>query len=236
MQQIVCRLAKGQPVKFISHLDWMRAIERALRRAKLPVAYTAGFNPHPRLAFSPPLSVGNTSQAELVAAEMSEPVDPHIFQERLAAVVPVGIEVLAAWPAPAAGGKVTFGDLDTADYRVEVWGPVAGEALSHRLQEMLQAEHLPYRRVREGRVKEFDARPLLRLGEVVEAEGEHAVLRLRLRLGSSGALRPEEMLDMLGLVPPQFATHIHRLALFAASKAPPKASGQRLSRLLPRRR
>ena len=236
MPQVICRLAKGQPVKYISHLDWMRTIERALRRARLPVAYSAGYSPHPRLAYTPPLSVGNTSEAELVAVELASPLDPDTVKERLAAALPPGIGVLAAWPAPRLGGKVTFGDFDTAEYRVQVRGPVDPEALSRRLVELMQADHVTYRREREGRVKEFDARPLLVQAELTEQGPGEAALRLKLRLGVPGTLRPEEVLDLLGLGGPEFHSHIHRLALYADQPAQGRASGRQLSRLLPRRR
>jgi len=217
---MVCRLAKGQPVKFISHLDWMRAIARALRRARLPVAYSAGYNPHPRLAYGPPLSVGNTSETELVAATLTEAVDPGTFQERLAAALPPGIRVLAAWPAPLLGGKVTFGELDTVVYLVTVWGPVDQEALNTKVSQIMEAEQLPYRRLRVGKVKEFDARPLVRLVQVVEASESSAVLKLTLRLGPSGTLRPEEMLDLLGLAATCHA-QVHRTALYTAKTPTP---------------
>ncbi len=236
MQQVVCRLTKGEPVKFISHLDWTRTIERALRRAKLPVAYTAGFNPRPRLAFSPPLSVGNTSEVELVAVELTEAVDPGLLAERLGAALPPGITVKAAWPAPLAGGKVTFGELDTVEYRVQARGEIDPPALEARAAAVMQAESVSYRRVREGRVKEFDARPLLLLLDVVEAAPGAATVRLRLRLGPAGTLRPEEALELVGLTGPNVYCDIHRTAIYQAPQTTAKPSAARLSRLLPRHR
>jgi radical SAM-linked protein len=63
LYSIRVKFERSQEVKFISHLDMMKAFERALRRAGLPIGYSKGFNPHPLMVFGLPLSVGMTSQA-----------------------------------------------------------------------------------------------------------------------------------------------------------------------------
>ena len=83
MEKIRIALKKGEAIKYVGHLDFGRAIERALRRAKLPVAYSVGFNPHMRLSFGPALGVGIASEAEYVDVEMTESVDAKQFSQSL---------------------------------------------------------------------------------------------------------------------------------------------------------
>ena len=76
MQEIVCLYAKGEEVRYLSHLDLIRAWQRAVRRARLPVAHTQGALARPRIGFGPALGVGATSEAEHVVIELEEPLDP----------------------------------------------------------------------------------------------------------------------------------------------------------------
>jgi len=66
MQRIRVRFSRGEELKFISHLDIMRLWQRSLHRADIPLAYTEGFSPHPRISLAAPLAVGVTSQSELM--------------------------------------------------------------------------------------------------------------------------------------------------------------------------
>lgn len=67
------RWSKGEEVRFTSHLDVLRAFERAIRRSGIPIAYSEGFHPHPRIAFGPPLPLGFVSEAEYLDIQLTEP-------------------------------------------------------------------------------------------------------------------------------------------------------------------
>lgn len=97
MVNIRVKFRRGEEVKFISHLDLMKVFERAIRRARLPIAYSQGFNPHPGMVFGLPLSVGVTSEAEYGDFEITDDSLPmNEFIERLNEQLPQGLEVLAA--------------------------------------------------------------------------------------------------------------------------------------------
>ncbi len=97
MVNIRVKFRRGEEVKFISHLDLMKVFERAIRRARLPIAYSQGFNPHPGMVFGLPLSVGVTSEAEYGDFEITDDALPmNEFIERLNEQFPQGLEVLAA--------------------------------------------------------------------------------------------------------------------------------------------
>jgi Uncharacterized protein conserved in bacteria (DUF2344) len=100
MLRVLFRFVKGEPVRFVSHLDLMRAFERTMRRANFPVEYTQGFNPRPKMAFASALSVGATSDWELCQVDLAEETD----DARLPALVddlnrqfPAGLRILDAW-------------------------------------------------------------------------------------------------------------------------------------------
>ncbi|MGN1098094.1 MAG: TIGR03936 family radical SAM-associated protein [Clostridia bacterium] len=86
---------KTDNAKYISHLDFVRTYNRTMRRAKLPVAFSEGFNPHPLLGFALPLSVGYTSECELLEFRLTEELEENEIKERLNAVIPMGIKILS---------------------------------------------------------------------------------------------------------------------------------------------
>lgn len=91
------KFRRGEEVKFISHLDLMKVFERAIRRARIPIAYSQGFNPHPSMVFGLPLGVGVTSEAEYGDFEITDDqLSINEFVERLNAQLPRGLEILSA--------------------------------------------------------------------------------------------------------------------------------------------
>ncbi len=87
---------KEGAMKYLSHLDLFRAFYRAARRAGLPLSFTGGFNPHPRLSFAPPLPVGAEGEGELVDIELAAPIAAARVQEGLNAALPPGLKITAA--------------------------------------------------------------------------------------------------------------------------------------------
>ena len=81
MPRLRVRFGRGPEVKFISHLDVMRFWERAFRRARIPLAYSEGFSPHPRISLAAPLPVGVTSEAELMDVMVSRWISPQWFTD-----------------------------------------------------------------------------------------------------------------------------------------------------------
>lgn len=97
MINIRAKFRRDDEVKFISHLDLMKVFERAIRRARLPIAYSQGFNPHPGMVFGLPLGVGVTSEAEYADFEVTDDnISVKAFVEELNAQLPEGLEILSA--------------------------------------------------------------------------------------------------------------------------------------------
>jgi len=119
MQRLRIRFCRGEEVKFISHLDIMRLWQRAFNRAGISLAYSEGFNPHPRLSLAAPLALSVTSEAELLDVVLSEPSSPPYFTAAVSQQLPAGIEILQAHQIPVTMPSLQS-QLRFAEYRVEL--------------------------------------------------------------------------------------------------------------------
>jgi radical SAM-linked protein len=212
IQRLRLTFSKDGPARYISHLDLARALERALNRAALPVAYTQGFNRRPRLSLAAALPLGYTSVAEVADVWLTEAVAPEVFGERLMARMAPGIVVSAVAEVPPAAPSLQQ-QMAESVYEVSFPDGVAGDELRRSVAELLAAESLPRerRRPKDTRPQTYDLRPLL-LDVAVEAD-EAGAPRLRLRLVQSATqtARPDDVLAALGFDP--LATRVRRVAL-----------------------
>jgi radical SAM-linked protein len=202
-ERLRCRLHfdKTPAMRFTGHLDLYRALERTIRRAGLPLAYSQGFSPHPRLQLAAALPLGFTSRAEVADMWLELAVDPGEILIRLQDAAPPGLAFRDAAPVelsePALQRQVT-----NAAYTVDLEDP-APLGLEERIVRLLATPEL--RRQRRG--KEYDLRPLLTSLEL--AAPRRLVMHLSAREGATG--RPDEVLEALGLDP--FAARVERTAL-----------------------
>lgn len=208
----------GSQVRFLSHLDYLRLFARALRRAGLPVAYSQGFNPHPKLAFGPPLPVGVTSSAEYLDLELAEPVPLPGLMMQLGQALPEGIRVKEAREIK---GKVPalMAVIERARYRVTVPLPEMGPDLPwpETVARLLARPSIVISRRTKAGERLQEIRP--GIFSLAAAPGEGAVVfTMDLQIGSRGAVRPEEVVQALRElegVPVTGTVRIHRQGLFA---------------------
>ncbi len=126
VQRLRLVFRKGAPLRYIGHLDLARLWERACRRAQLPLAYTLGFTPHPRLTFASPLSLGATSDGELLDMYLREAMHPDELVARVTQQLPAGCSVVSATELPLAG-PASSALTRWAEYRVEASALPTGE-------------------------------------------------------------------------------------------------------------
>ena len=202
LQRMRIVYAVGEAVKYISHLDLLRAWERILRRAGLPLAYSHGFNPHPRLVIAMPLPVGCTGAHEVIDAYMYEALKPAALLEALDGQMPPGLAAVAAAEVELRGPAMPS-VIAHAVYRIALQG-VAYEEVGARARALLARERVEvtFRR------KTFDLRPLVGRLEVEAGEGEVALEAVLLRLPSGRIGRPDVLLEALGLA--AYARRVHR--------------------------
>jgi len=199
VQRVRITFSKGERVKYISHLAVMRAWERMVRRADLPVAYSQGFNPRPKLAFASALSVGYTGRAELLDIELRQRAQPQALLARLEPELPAGFAVHMAWEVPLRAPSAQS-QLRYAVYRVALEARQPADALRAELECLLSARELPRQKTVKGKVREYDLRPLIHdVWYDCPADGEH-VVGLVLVHGSTGAGRVDEVTDELGML------------------------------------
>lgn len=193
-QRLRITFAKGEQVKYISHLDMMRLWERVLRRANIPLLYSKGYNPRPKISIAAPLAVGFTGQREVMDLILERPISPVDFAKAVSKQLTSGIslaqvdEVYTALPSLQS-------QLYSADHRVIVAARETEQQMQHRIADLLRSEHLP----RERRGKEYDLRPLIEELSLEDKTEEGHVLEMRLSMGERGTGRPDEVLAELGV-------------------------------------
>jgi radical SAM-linked protein len=193
-QRLRITFAQGEAIKYISHLDVARTWERTLRRAGVPLAYSQGFNPRPKITFAAALPVGVTGRREVMDLILERPVMPLTFARRLAPHLPPGLEVVSVEEVyhklPSLQSQVC-----AAEYRVAVEWPAGRRELEARVGDFLVAETV----VRQRRGRIYDLRPRVESLSVGEAVPGGFALHMRLCQGQSGTARHDEVLDALGL-------------------------------------
>ena len=196
VQRLRIRYAKRGRLRFTSHRDFARALERALRRAQVPMAYSAGFSPHPKMSFVGAAPTGAASEAEYLEIALTERRDPEQIRAALDASLPPGLDVLQCVEA----GPGSLPDrIDASEWEVRLPGTDPVEAAA-ALAVFLAADRvLVQRRTKDGS-RELDARAAVRHAEIspgtAAGTGPCAILRLVVRHGTP-AVRPDDVLSGL---------------------------------------
>ncbi len=187
--------AKQGSMRLLGHLDLMRLWERACRRAQLPLAYTGGFHPSPRLAVAAALPLGFTSQAEVLDLELYEGLSARELREQLAAQLPSELPIYALKEIPLKAISANAA-LQAAQYRLSVEGDLDWAAAVERV---LKAESLLLEKTtKSGRVETFDARARLLDLQLVSVAENQAELTYTGMLRNDGTyLRPEQVVQLL---------------------------------------
>jgi radical SAM-linked protein len=192
-QRLRITFARGENARYVGHLDMVRTWERIIRRADLPIAYSEGFNPRPRLTFAAALPVGCTSDGEVLDVILSERRELAEVRERLDRAVPAGIQVVDVAEAPYSAPA-----LQTQTRAAEfVVTPVADEPIElvqARVRSLLDAPSLE----RTRRDKTYDLRPLILDLWVETGEEGRVAVGMRLKAEESGTGRPDEAAAALG--------------------------------------
>ncbi len=212
------RLRKGEEVKYLSHLDLMRAFEFGLRRARIPIAYTEGFNPRPKTSFGSAISLGATSDDERIVLELASDMDPYELKERLNARLPGGFQVLEAEAVPE-GVKSPISKLNASRFRMTFsYGDGCDcPAVESAVCGILDSPEVRVNRIREKKGnKEVDIRPNLLAADIMECSDGCAVIEVAVKMGEGGA-RPQDFAQALGNRLPNISVKaIHRIEQFHA--------------------
>ncbi|MGM0471758.1 MAG: TIGR03936 family radical SAM-associated protein [Bacillota bacterium] len=218
--KIRTEFTKGDNLKFISHLDLMNTITRALRRARIPVQFSQGYNPRPNISFGSALAVGITSSSEYMDFELAEELSVNEFQERLNNELPKGIKIISAAEI-SDQAKSLMAKINAAHYQINLDLTKAASAATVKewLADFLATEEIMIVRQRRNKSdREFNLRPMVFELELVESKQDSIVIEALIQTGSSGNLRVEELVRALQQRYPiseEFnLTAVHRLGLY----------------------
>jgi radical SAM-linked protein len=212
MYRLRVRFKRGEEIKFISHLDLIRLWQRALHRARLPLAYSKGFSPHPQISMAMPLAIGVTSETELADIFLDTPVSPHFFNAALSQQLPPGIEILQVHPIsphqPSLQSQTSF-----AEYAVTIATDKETKEIAANITRLLSAEHLPWQHQRDTGTRSYDLRVLISDLWLIDRSPTCCTIGMKLRCDSNGSGRPEQVSLALGFSEQPRSIHRTKLIL-----------------------
>ena len=183
------RFARSEPAIWLAHLDMMRTFERSIRRARLPVAWSQGYNPRPHLEFALPIGVGLATEDDYVDILMTEPIDESDLLKQLNQNLPAGLQGLEAKVIPVEGASL-MSLITMAEYQLDGLGLAAAAG---KILAMETGQPWPATKNSKGKQIEVDVRPLLLHLTVVSDN----CLVVRVKAGSRENLRPDLLLHVM---------------------------------------
>jgi radical SAM-linked protein len=196
VQKLRLRYAKRGPLRFASHRDLARALERALRRAQVPMAYSAGFTPHPKISYVGAAPTGAASEAEYLEIGLAQRCDPEAVRTALDDSLPPGIDVVECVEAAEGGGSLAD-RIDATRWRVELPGIEPAELESAVAALLAAGEVTVAKRTKNG-LRDVDARAPIASASAGGAAG-CAILHVVVRQVTP-AVRPDDVVAALAAV------------------------------------
>ncbi|MDO5095351.1 MAG: TIGR03936 family radical SAM-associated protein [Peptostreptococcaceae bacterium] len=186
---IRCKYAKLGEISFISHLDLLRIFIRALRRENINVNYSQGFHPHPKMSFSPALSLGVESICEYVDIDIADEIGMEEFQNRLNHALPRGVEITHCEEVSKLGGMTVLSSHSQYEFHVEH----LDEKMNQALEKVLGSEEIVIeKRNKKGKMLAINVRD-----RIVDAFVKDGKIYATLLNSTNGAMKPAEFMQIL---------------------------------------
>ena len=226
MYKYRAEITKGEEVRYISHLDYAGLIERAIRRAKLPAAYSEGFNPHMKIAFASALAVGVTSDAEYMDFELTQQLcQPEVF-DKLNKNLPPGVKVLKLKLVREFKNqkkhKALMAEVDLAEYDIYVPLESDWDSAVKAVKLFNEQEEVIYHRVTPKKTKDIEVKQYLAKPVKLAMSGDKLKVTMDIIITQSGSIKPQEILGLLaesyGLNVNSYDALINRRALSGSGK------------------
>jgi radical SAM-linked protein len=196
VQRIRLRYAKRGRLRFSSHRDFARALERALRRAEVPMAYSAGFSPHPKISYTGAVPTGVGSEAEYLEIALSRRVDPEALRLALDGVLPDGLDIVEAVEA----GPGSLADqMQASLWRLE-FTDIDVDELHSAIAALLGSDSAPVERLTKDGKRIIDARPPVVSALVSAAAAPRCAILDMVVRQVTPAVRPDDVLAALRAV------------------------------------
>lgn len=227
MVKIQYQFKRTKPLRLLSHLDQQRLFQRAFRRAGIPVEYSQGFNPHPKMSFALAMSVGLTSDGEYGEVIVSEDIDIDEFISLMNQVLPNGLEIISAIICPD-GVESLSASLRKSVYQLKI-NVVPGidiEKATKSIQSFLALPQiLIQKRNKKGKFVEKDIRPFIESLLLIEDDDKEKMnIRMILLYIDQQCVKPEQIIesinnqnDIIFLIDPTTRVHREKLILHVDS-------------------
>lgn len=214
MSNYILKYARDERVKYISHLDFVRLFHRTIRRANIPFVFSQGFNPHPVMTVSQPLSVGVTSDCEYMKVGFDGEFLEEELVRRINEAFPPGYEIKAV--KRVEGKEVDLSKIDRARYLVECEyeGSIDTDAF-------LQNKELKVMKKTKSGINESDIRPYIYALSVSDKTDAAITFDMTIAIGSNYNLKPETVIDAIEKYCPQIKVgffKVHRKTMTAGNK------------------
>lgn len=184
--------SKADEVKYVGHLDTIELFDRAFRRAKLPISFSEGFNPRPKLTFAHPLAVGISSNGEIGEIELTEKILVEEFITRLNEALPIPVRIIKAEYIEEKKSLMSL--VQSAEYTIEI---NEEEVSSEQIEKLLLKEQIVIEKTsKSGKTSMVDIKPMILSWEFVDKN--HNIFKVELKTGSNENLRPDTIIKQLG--------------------------------------
>jgi len=210
LQRLRIRHTKESALKYISHLDLMRVWERIFRRAAIPIAYSEGFNPRPKIASAAPLSVGYSSEAELLDIRLTRRLSPLNVVEQLSPQLPQGLRITSVEEIPLTLPSLQS-QMRQAEYQARLMTTSSPEEIRGHIEALLAEKSIPWQRRHKGKIRSYDLLPLIDDLWIAGQWDKGIILGMRLQLSSQATGRPDDVLEALGCRKDTLSVHRTRL-------------------------
>lgn len=207
-QRLHITFGKFDALIYTSNLDVAKLWERVLRRANLPILYSEGFNPRPRLALATALPLGISSECEILDVSLRAPIELEGLVERILMSSPAGLRIYDIHVVPVRSPALAA-QVRSAEYRIHFEDEVDRNALQNRIEAILQSDSLTLEKERDGKIVSVNARAFVHDLQI-DRNGD---LLAHLAIGDHGNLRPDQLLDTLGSGDQAVSVHRFRLHL-----------------------
>lgn len=207
------KFTKLNMAKFISHLDLLRAFTRAIKRADLPVVYSCGFNPHQKITFSLPLSVGVTSECEYVDIDFEDVVNNEEIKEKMNEALPPDMQVLCV-----SEPVINANDICAAEYKIKFYDAEFNEDI---LNSFINEEFLPVVKKTKKGEKEVNLKDYIKDFIICDLNEEFTEIKIILSAGGSENIKPSlftEKLLSYASCGENAKVYIHRTQIFYMDK------------------
>ncbi len=214
----VIKFAKDGYVKYTSHLDMLRVFKRAFKKTGLALRYSQGFNPHPKMSFAQPLSLGYASRCELIEFETSSPHTTEEIITKLRDEMPGGIKILSCQEL-SGEVKSLAGEADAAEYKIWIPTDMTDEQLKAELDKYLAKSEITAlkRQKKTKKMEPVNIKHMIRNIEISKV-GEFAMIKALLDCGSKSNCSPELVISSFcessKIDTPRYQIEVERLNLF----------------------